>query len=335
MPYFSIIVPVFNRPDELGELLASLDKQEFRDFEFILVEDGSRDKSDKVLEAYRGRFPYKYLDRENQGPSLARNTGMEVAEGEYLLFVDSDCILPADWLLKISESLKEKPVDCFGGPDRAAEEFNDVQKAISFAMTSFFTTGGIRGGSRQLDKFHPRSFNLGINRQLYKEMGGFPLTRMHPGEDMVFSIELIRRGYKTALFNNAWVYHKRRSTLKQFFRQVYRFGYTRYVISKIYPDTKKIIYYFPSLFLIGLILLMLAGAVFHIFYFIPVLFYVILIFLSAAIANSSIKVGAISVLSSIIQLCGYGWGFLRSMYHVEVLEKDVYGVLEKGFYPGS
>lgn len=333
MPYFSIIVPVYNRPDELAELLESVEQQEFRDFEFILIEDGSSQKSDKVLEGYEGKFPYKYLDRENQGPSLARNTGMEIAEGEYFLFVDSDCILPSDWLLKISEGLKDKPVDCFGGPDRAAEEFNDVQKAISFAMTSFLTTGGIRGGNRQLDKFHPRSFNLGISKKLYSEMGGFPHTRMHPGEDMVFSVELIRRGYKTALFNNAWVYHKRRSTLKQFFRQVYRFGYTRYVIAKVYPDTKKLIYYFPSLFLLGLIALLLTGALFHIFYFIPVFFYFILIFLASTIVNSSIKVGAISMLTSIIQLCGYGWGFLRSMFKIEILGKDEYGVLRKGFYP--
>lgn len=335
MPYFSIIVPVFNRPDEMAELLESVEKQEFRDFEFILIEDGSQSKSDRVIEEYKGKFPYKYLDRDNQGPSMARNTGMEVAEGEYFLFVDSDCILPSDWLHKISESLKDQPVDCFGGPDRAAEEFNDVQKAISFAMTSFLTTGGIRGGNRQLDKFHPRSFNLGISRKLYSEMGGFPVTRMHPGEDMVFSVELIRRGYKTALFNNAWVYHKRRSTLKQFFRQVYRFGYTRYVISKVYPDTKKLIYYFPGLFLIGLVFLIMAGAIFHIFYFMPLFLYIILIFLAAGTVNSSIKVGAISILTSIIQLCGYGWGFLRSMFKIEILGKDEYGVLEKGFYPGS
>ena len=335
MPYFSIIVPVYNRPDELAELLESVDRQEFRDFEFILIEDGSEQKSDKVLEGYKEKFPSKYLDLVNQGPSLARNSGMEVAEGEYFLFVDSDCILPPDWLMKISDSLKDEPVDCFGGPDRAAEEFNDVQKAISFAMTSFLTTGGIRGGGRQLDKFHPRSFNLGISRKLYNEMGGFPVTRMHPGEDMVFSIELIRRAYKTALFKNAWVYHKRRSTLRQFFRQVYRFGYTRYVISKVYPETRKAIYYLPSLFLLGLVFLILTGALLHIFYLIPVLFYLILIFLASGIGNSSFKVGAISTITSIIQLCGYGWGFLKSLFRIEILGKDDYGVLNKGFYPES
>jgi len=169
MPYFSVIVPVYNRPEEVSELLDSLSKQTFKDFEFVLVEDGSSRKSDSLLGKYEQKFPITYLDRENQGPSLARNTGMEVAKGDYMLFIDSDCIVPPDWMQKIFDYLKEHPVDCFGGPDQAAESFNDVQKAISFAMTSFITTGGIRGGKRQVDRFYPRSYNLGISRKLYED----------------------------------------------------------------------------------------------------------------------------------------------------------------------
>jgi len=335
MPYFSLIVPVYNRPGEVSELMESLDKQTFRDFELVLVEDGSSLKSDRVVDLYRGKFSVKYLDRENQGPSLARNTGMEVAEGDYFLFVDSDCILPPAWMEKIHERLIEDPVDCFGGPDRAAGTFNNVQKAISFSMTSFLTTGGIRGGSRQVGRFYPRSYNLGISRKIYTEMGGFPVTRMHPGEDMVFSIELMKRGYKTALFNEAFVYHKRRSTLKQYFRQVKKFGYTRYVISKVYPETRKIIYWFPSLFLFGSILLMLSGALLHLFYLIPLVLLLLLIFSVSSYVNNSLEVGFLSVMTSVIQLAGYGWGFALSFFRVEVLGKDDYGVLEKGFYPDN
>ncbi len=333
MPFFSLIVPVYNRPEEVSELLESLSKQTFKDFEFILVEDGSSRKSDKILESYQDKFMFKYIDRENQGPALARNTGMEEAVGDYMLFVDSDCILPSDWMQKLVDALKENPVDCFGGPDRAADKFNDVQKAISFAMTSFITTGGIRGGKRQVDKFHPRSYNLGISRKLYQEMGGFPVTRMHPGEDMVFSVELIKRGYRTALFNDCFVYHKRRSTLKQFFRQVYKFGYTRYIISKVYPETKKIIYWFPSLFLFGSLFLLLTGALLHLFYLIPLGLLFILIFFTAYIENRSIKVAMLAIVSSFIQLAGYGWGFARSFFNIEILGKDEYGVLKDGFYP--
>ncbi len=333
MPFFSLIVPVYNRPEEVFELLESLSKQTYRDFEFVLVEDGSSRKADQILESFKESFPINYIDRENQGPSLARNTGMAEAKGEYLLFVDSDCILPPDWMEKIFDSLQKKPVDCFGGPDRAADKFNDVQKAISFAMTSFITTGGIRGGKKQIDKFYPRSYNLGISRKLYEEMGGFPNTRMHPGEDMVFSVELMKRGYKTALFNDCFLYHKRRSTLRQFFKQVYRFGYTRYIISKVYPDTKKILYWFPSLFLFGSILLLLTGSLLHLFYLLPLGVLFVLIFLVSCLSNRSIKVAFLSILTSLIQLTGYGWGFAKSFFNVEIRGLDEYDVLKKGFYP--
>lgn len=335
MPYFSIIVPVYNRPDEIAELLESVDKQTFRDFELILVEDGSTRKSDTLVEAYKDKFPITYIDRENQGPSLARNTGMESANGEYFLFVDSDCILPHQWMEMIIQELKTRPVDCFGGPDRAAGSFNDVQKAISFSMTSFLTTGGIRGGLRHVDKFYPRSYNMGISRKLYREMGGFPVTRMHPGEDMVFSIELMKRGYKTALFNSAYVYHKRRTTLKQYLKQVYCFGYTRYIISRVYPETRKFFYWFPSIFLFGTLFLLFTGALLHLFFLIPLAILFFLIFTVSANANKSTNVGLLSVITSIIQLAGYGWGFASSLVNVEVLARDEFGVLERGFYPES
>jgi glycosyltransferase involved in cell wall biosynthesis len=335
MPYFSIIVPVYNRPGEIAELLESLDKQTFSDFELIIVEDGSSSKSDAVIEGFREKINIKYLDRENQGPSLARNTGMEAASGDYFLFVDSDCILPPEWMERIHARLKENPVDCFGGPDKAAGSFNDVQKAISFSMTSFITTGGIRGGKHHMDKFYPRSYNLGISKKLYEEMGGFPVTRMHPGEDMVFSIELMKRGYKTALFNDAFVYHKRRSTLQQYFRQVYRFGYTRYIISKVYPETRKIIYWFPSAFLFGSVFLIFTGAFLHLFYLIPLALLMGLIFTASTYVNQSARVGFLSIVTSIIQLAGYGWGFAMSLFRVEVLGQDEYGVLKKGFYPDN
>jgi glycosyltransferase involved in cell wall biosynthesis len=335
MPFFSVIVPVYNRPEEVAELLESLSQQLFEDFELILVEDGSSRKSDKLLGNYMENFSITYIDRENQGPAMARNTGMEVAKGDYMLFIDSDCIVPPDWMVKIFDQLKIDPVDCFGGPDRAAGSFNNVQKAISFAMTSFLTTGGIRGGDKQVDKFYPRSYNLGISRKLYQEMGGFPRTRMHPGEDMVFSVELMKRGYRTALFNNAFVFHKRRSTLNQFFRQVYKFGYTRYVISMVYPETKKILYWFPSLFLFGSVFSILAGILMHSFFFIPLLIFISLIFSASSIGNSSIKVGGLSIITSFIQLAGYGWGFARSLFRIEIKGKDDYGVLKDGFYPSD
>ena len=218
-PFFSIIVPVYNRPEELRELLYSIKNQEFRDFELVVIEDGSSKKSDLLVEEYSKDLSIQYTYQDNAGPAIARNKGMSLANGKYFLFIDSDCIAPEDWLSKIHESLAKEAVDAFGGPDLAAFDFNMQQKAISFAMTSFFTTGGIRGGKRQIGKFHPRSFNMGISREIYLDLGGFPVTHMHPGEDMVFTIELLKRGYKSALFQDTGVFHKRRNTLKSFYKQ--------------------------------------------------------------------------------------------------------------------
>ena len=331
-PFFSIIVPVYNRPDELKELIYSLTQQTFSDFELVVIEDGSTDKADQVVNAYASEIAIQYEFKENAGPAIARNRGMELARGNYFLFIDSDCIAPEDWLELLAEALGEQPVDAFGGPDLAAPDFNLLQKAISFAMTSFFTTGGIRGGKKQVDKFHPRSFNMGIRREIFETIGGFPVTRMHPGEDMVFTLEIIRRGYSTALFPDAGVYHKRRNTLRSFYRQVFRFGRTRYVISRIYPETRRWVFWMPSLMVLAGLLLLLFS------WFLPWLLlipgaYFLLIFVAAALPTNCTQLGLLAMLTSAIQIVAYGLGFLQSVLEIKILRRDVYGVLKSGFYP--
>ena len=331
-PFFSIIVPVFNRPDELKELMISLKNQSFKEFELVVVEDGSVEKSEQLLEEFGKEMKIVYVFQENTGPAIARNKGMEVAMGEYLLFIDSDCIAPDNWLDSLFKELEKKPVDVFGGPDLAAPDFSLQQKAISFAMTSFFTTGGIRGGKKQVDKFHPRSFNMGIHKSVFQDLGGFPVTQMHPGEDMVFTIEIMRRGYKTALFSESGVYHKRRNTLKSFYKQVFKFGKTRYIISNVYPETAKFLFWIPSLLLIGALVLLVLSSIVSWFFLIPILAYMILIFLAAAIPSNCTQLGLLSVLTSAIQITAYGLGFLCSVWKVRIRRYDEYKVLEKGFY---
>ena len=333
-PSFSFIVPVFDRPAELNELLESLKVQTYRNFEVIVAEDGSSVRSEAVVQSYAETITLRYLDLPRSGPSLARNRAMEVAKGDYLLFVDSDCILPANYLERLNDFLQDTPLDLFGGPDRAAEDFNNRQKAISFAMTSFLTTGGIRGGKKKIDRFYPRSFNMGISRKAYESLGGFPITRMHPGEDMVFSIELMRKGFGSGLIPCSPVWHKRRTSFKKFFRQVWGFGFTRHIISRVYPDTFRLYYLFPSLFILGSgLLVMLSILTGMIWPLIPIAAWISLILLDSWIRGRDFVVAILSVWASLIQMSGYGLGFLTAFAESRILGKDRFGVFKDGFYP--
>ncbi len=321
----SFIVPVYNRPDEVKELLVSLAHQSDPDFELVLVEDGSDRDSKAVVEQYSDQLTIRYFFKENEGPSIARNYGIARAQGNYFLFVDSDCILPGHYVAEVRQYLAAHPdVGAFGGPDRADENFNVLQKSISYSMTSFFTTGGIRGGKKQVDKFHPRSFNLGFSRQVYEQTGGFPDTKLHPGEDMILAITIIKGGFKTALIPNAYVFHKRRTNLRQFRRQVYRFGFVRMVISVLYPDTFKVFFLLPTAFTAGFFLS--APLVFFGQWWLLILyvFYFVLVKLDAAIRNRSVEVGVFSVITTTIQMYGYGTGFAYSLWKWITLGRERY-----------
>ena len=234
---YSFIIPVYNRPDEVDELLDSLTRQTLRDFEVIVVEDGSSVPCKEVVDRYADRLTIHYYNKENSGPGQTRNYGVERAHGEYMLILDSDCIIPENYLKEVEAELQREKADAFGGPDRAHESFSDVQKAINYAMTSFFTTGGIRGGKKKLDKFYPRSFNMGVRKDVYQALGGF--SKMRFGEDIDFSIRIFKGGYACRLFPEAWVWHKRRTDLKKFFKQVHNSGIARINLYKKYPESLK------------------------------------------------------------------------------------------------
>ena len=234
MKKYSLIIPVYNRPDEVDELLDSLIHQSLKDFEVLIVEDGSAQPCKEVVDRYAGRLDVKYFVKANSGPGMSRNYGAERALGEYLIVLDSDCVIPQDYLKAVETELQREPADAFGGPDRAHESFTPVQKAINYSMTSFFTTGGIRGGKKKMDKFYPRSFNMGIRADVYKALGGF--SKMRFGEDIDFSIRIFKGGYRCRLFPEAWVWHKRRTDFTKFFRQVHNSGIARIHLYKKYPE---------------------------------------------------------------------------------------------------
>lgn len=308
MPYFSIIIPVYNRPDEVRELLESLNKQTLKDFEVLLIEDGSINRCDTVAQEFDKNLNICYFYKENSGRSLTRNYGMERASGEYLIFFDSDCIIPERYFEIVKTRLEEDYVDCFGGPDAAHTSFSNLQKAISYSMTSFFTTGGIRGGKKGMEKFTPRTFNMGFSKEVYKRVGGF---KDMFGEDIDLSLRIQKAGFRTALIRDAFVYHKRRVSFRSFYRQVSVFGRARVDLYLLHPESLKIVHLLPAAFVLGSLILILLSF-FCIWALLPLIVYFLALFFESLVCNHSLRIAGLSVLTSIIQLGGYGIGFLSA-----------------------
>lgn len=332
---YSIIIPVYNRPEEVNELLQSLTKQTYRDMEVIIVEDGSTVTCESVVRNYAGKLQLRYYTKENSGPGMTRNFGAEHSQGDFLIILDSDCVLPAGFLQAIEDELMRKDCDAWGGPDRAHDGFSSVQKAINYSMTSFLTTGGIRGGKKQMDKkFYPRSFNMGIRRSLYRQLDGFSSMRF--GEDIDLSLRIYKSNANCRLFPDAWVWHKRRTDFKKFFRQVHNSGIARINLMKRHPGSLKLVHLLPAVFTLGvftcLFLLLLGGGLtvltlcpnVAIHYnlgmaltlagLVPLLLFSFVVFVDSSFRNKSCKVGVLSIWASFIQLVGYGTGFLRAWW---------------------
>ena len=306
---FSLIVPVYNRPDEIADLLESLDHQTDRGFELVLVEDGSTVPCREIVDRYAAHFDIQYFAKGNEGRSIARNYGMDHAKGDYFVFVDSDCILPPDYFESLRKKLSTDYADCFGGPDSAHESFTDTQKAINFAMTAFLTTGGIRGGKVQMEKFVPRTFNMGFSREVWEKVGGF---REMFSEDIDMSTRIRQAGYSPQLFREVIVFHKRRGNLHKFWRQVHIFGMSRITLQLLYPGSMKLVHWMPAMFTIGSTLLLILGILLSPLWLIPLGIYLLALWISAIISTKSLKIGSMAVAASLVQLLGYGTGFIRA-----------------------
>jgi glycosyltransferase involved in cell wall biosynthesis len=326
---FSIIIPVFNRPDEVDELLESLCEQTVKDFEVLIIEDGSVKPCKDVCDEYANILDLHYYAKENSGPGQSRNYGAERANGEYVIILDSDVVLPTGYLQAVEDELKQNPCEAFGGPDAAHPSFTPVQKAISYSMTSFFTTGGIRGGKAKLDKFYPRSFNMGIRRDVYLQLGGF--TKMRFGEDIDFSYRIVEAGYMPRLFPEAWVWHKRRTDFRKFFRQVYNSGIARINLEKRHPGTMKLVHLLPTVFTLGVIGLLIIS-LFWPLACVPIILYSLIILIDSSLKNKNLWVGILSIPAAFVQLMGYGFGFIESWWKRCVLKKDEFTAFEKNFY---
>ena len=310
---FSFIIPLYNRPEEIDELLFSLTKQNYpKPFEIVIVEDGSDNNAKEIVESYRDRLNIQYFLTHNRGAGMARNYGMSQAKGDYFIVLDSDVLVPANYLKKVKKALQSNYTDAFGGPDAAHPSFTPLQKAINFSMTSMMTTGGIRGKKKGIGKFQPRSFNLGISKKAFESTGGF--SSMKIGEDIDLSFRLWEHGFETQLIEKAFVYHKRRTSIEAFYKQTFKFGSARPVLNKKYPGTAKLTYWFPSVFITGFIvssiLFMLGSWELITLYYL----YFMLLFMSSLIVNKNITVAFLSIITTLVQMTGYGFGFLKSMF---------------------
>lgn len=328
---FSFIIPVYNRPNEIQELLESLLKQTYtKGFEVVIVEDGSTLSSEAVIEVFKDKLNIAYYQKPNSGPGDSRNYGMRLAKGNYFIVLDSDCILPPQYLVEAEKSLTLNYVHCYGGPDAAHDSFSDVQKAINYAMTSFLTTGGIRGGKKAVDKFQPRSFNMGISKEAFEKVGGY--GNIHPGEDPDLTIRIWNNGYETKLIPEAFVYHKRRIDWNKFYIQVNKFGMVRPILNKWHPSTAKLTYWFPTLFCIAFIIavvLAILGLPFLLYLF---ALYFVLLSIDALIKTKNLAVSFMALFATLVQFVGYGLGFLKSTIYTTFSDKSPEVIFPKLFF---
>lgn len=316
-PRFSVVVPVYNRPQEVQELLESLTRQTRRNFEVIIVEDGSSVRCDSVIDQYRDRLTIQYLYKSNSGPGPSRNKGFELATGDYFVVFDSDCILTETYFEAVEKGLAEEKLDAWGGPDRAHEKFTLLQRAMGYTMSSVLTTGGIRGAKKRIGWFQPRSFNMGISRKVYEATGGFKFDRY--AEDIEFSIRIRKAGFRVGLIYEAFVYHKRRATLGQFYKQVLNFGRGRALIGNVYPEEVRLAHWFPAFFTlatVGMVALLPIHLSLFFLAFGFFLFYFLLLFVHSWITNRNLSVAILSVPSALLQFFGYGLGFLRERLQI-------------------
>jgi glycosyltransferase involved in cell wall biosynthesis len=325
----SIIIPVFNRPTELEDLLQSLSAQSDRNFDVIVVDDGSSEKSELVAAKFKNSLTLKYLYKENSGPGQSRNFGCEKSDSNFFVFFDSDCIIPHHYVASLKVELDQ--IQAFGGPDRAHASFTPIQKAISYSMTSIFTTGGIRGGKKSVEKFHPRSFNMGYSREVYEKTGGFSTLRF--GEDIDLSIRIFEHGFKTKLIPECYVYHKRRTDFRKFFKQVFNSGIARINLYKRHPKSLKLLHFFPAVFALYQVLSIPHAIYRHELWVLwPTVTYLGLILIDASLRTKNPWVGLLSVWASAVQLFGYGLGFIKGFIKRIILKQSEFHAYDKTFY---
>ncbi|MCB0667346.1 MAG: glycosyltransferase [Saprospiraceae bacterium] len=318
---YSIIVAVYNRVDEVRELLASAEALVFdrSGFEFLFVDDGSTDGFREMIENYQSAsgLQVSAIYQANQGPGAARNHGMEEAAGRYFIFLDSDCMVPPHWISAIDEAIEQSGYDAFGGPDTFHPSFSPLLKAINYSMTSFLGTGGTRGSKKSIGKFYPRSFNMGVSRQIFEKIGG--MNKLRHGQDMDFSARIYAAGYKVGLITDAYVFHKRRTSIWKFFKQIFNWGVARINLGRLHPSLLKPVHFLPSLILTGLIILLIISlltGIWWIWWVVGLGYALVCLtaFVQAFSQYRELKTAFLSIITLNIQVFAYGMGLLYALW---------------------
>lgn len=321
--FYSLVIPVFNRPDHIQKLLQCLTRQSFKNFEVIVVESGSTVKSDEVVSHFQGQLNIRYIYKSNEGQGVSRNRGMQEATGDYLIILDSDILLPDHYIETIENHLQKDYLDAFGGPDKLHPESSTFQKAVNFCMTDPLTTGGTRGHNKSIGQYYPRSFNMGVSRKVYEDTGGFSIPFM--GEDIEWSARILDKGYKTGLIPGAYVHHERKNSLKGFFKQLFFFGRARINISKLVPGSFKITHLLPLLYCLYVLSLPLICFLLPAWFFIiflPFLIYNVMILLKAGIQYKSLRIGFFSFILTNTLMLAYSMGMIREFNKLYIQQKE-------------
>jgi glycosyltransferase involved in cell wall biosynthesis len=339
--FYSLIIPSFNRAEEVDVLLASLSKLDFSAdrFEVIIADDGSTDNTESIVDSYKKRivFPLYYYTQKNQGPGAARNLGMKNAKGDFFIFVDSDVSVPCYWLTNIDTALNKEKADAFGGPDTFLDDFPALLKAINYSMTSFITTGGLRGKKgKKLAKYYPRSFNMGLSRDLWKQIGGFGSLRH--GQDIEFSNRIIRSGAHVIFVDNAEVFHKRRTNLKRFYKQVFNWGVARINLYKIDKSMLEPLHLMPAIVTFCVAMIIILAFIFEFFTRLALAGLVIGVIILIICMIDSIKIYK-SIIPALYlplvmpaQIIGYGLGFIYNFIRRVIFNKEEKVGFKKHYY---
>ena len=335
---FSLIIPTYNRLNELQELIPTIEQQEYdlTSIELVIVDDGSTDGTSAYINSYKSDLKITYVKQQNQGPGPARNIGMSLATGAYFIFVDSDCLLPPQYFSELAAGITAEGYEAFGGPDTYHPSFSPLLKAINYAMTSFIGTGGTRGSKKSIAKFYPRSFNMGISRTVYDIIGGF--GSMRHGQDMDYSARIYQAGFQVGLISDAFVYHKRRTSLWRFFKQIHNWGVTRINLAGLHPNMLKPIHLAPAFILIaGLLILLSApfwlwGFALLKFGLLGLVALMIFISIQSFLEYRSVQVALLSILTLFIQVFAYAVGSLNGIWQKWILRKPIAIGITKNYY---
>lgn len=231
-PTFSVIIPTYERPAQLTKCLESITHLNYpKDkFEVIVVDDGSEDPPETIVEAYTEKLDIKLYTQINAGPAGARNTGSEKANGKFLAFTDDDCEPDPDWLNAFEKEFNKDPKIFLGGHTVNSLSDNPYSTASQELINYLYS---YYNADRNNASFFA-SNNIAVRADLFKKIGGFDVTTLRAtAEDRELSDRWVYEGNKMTYTIDAIVFHSHAMSLRQFWRQHFNYGRGAYYFRKV------------------------------------------------------------------------------------------------------